>query len=223
MGVLDWLFKKSNFHRVEDTFALKREMLWEGIRKTLQSPSQENRSTWLIAHFINTFTEVQDRLEEWGLEYEIVSSKLNANQLDRTGLITNQAFPAPLKLILSELVPAPQDSTSLLPRDPEKRVAMIMLERHPQIRHDQRLEAFARSVPLLVEFGYFLALDDPTVLLSFDKKNVQILQQLGLKNQLVSSNMVSRRLEIVLKRVSNDFSGDTPSDSAAQWLLINSQ
>jgi len=223
MGVLDWLFKKSNFHRVDDTFALKREMLWEGIRKTLQSPSQENRSTWLVMHFMDTFTEIQERLEEWGLEYEIVSTKLNASQLDRTGLITNQSFPAPLKLILSALVPAPQDSTGLLPPDPDKHVAMIMLERHPQIRHDQRLEAFARSVPLLVEFGYFLALDDPTVLLSFDEKIVQILQQLGLKNQLVSSNMVTKRLETVLKRISNDFSGDTPCDSAKEWLLVNSR
>ena len=223
MGMLDWLFKKPNFNRVDDTFALKRELLWEGIRKTLQAPTLKNKSTWLIVHFIDTFTEIQERLELWGLEYEIVSSKLNASQLERTGLITNQSFPAPLKLILSELIPAPQDSAALLPADLDQHVAMIILERHPQIRHDQRLEAFARSVPLMVEFGYFLALDDPTVQLSFDEKVAEILEQLGLKDQLVSSNMVTKRLETVLKRIADDFGGDTPCDSAEQWLMVNSR
>ena len=221
--MLDWLFKKPNFNRVDDTFALKREMLWEGIRETLQTPSLENKSTWLVVHFLDTFTQTQERLEQWGLEYDIVSSKLNVAELERIGLITNQSTSAPLKLILSELVPAPTDSARLLPADPEKRLAMIILERHPQISHDLRLEAFAKSIPSMVEFGYFLALDDPTLELSFDQKIVEILEQLGLKNQLVSSNMVAKRLETVLKRIANDFSGDTPCDSAAQWLMVNSQ
>lgn len=223
MGLLDWLFKKPNFQRVDDSFALTRETLWKGFKKSLESPQQAGKTTWLVVHFMDTFTQVQGLLEQWEIEYEIASSRLNASELDRTGLLANPSAPAAIKLILADLIPSPPQLAGLLPVDAQQRVAMIVLERHPQVRHDQRLEAFAKSLPLIVEFGYFLALDDAAVTISFDQQVVEILKQLGLKDELVSSNMVSKRLETVLKRIADDFSGDTPCNSAEEWIQVNSQ
>lgn len=223
MGLLDWIFRKPNFHRVEDSYALTRDKLWGGLKKSLETQLQQGNSTWLVVHFLDTFTQIQEQLEQWGFEYEIVSSRLNANELERTGLLTNGSFPAPFKLILAELVPEPPQLSGLLPVDIQKQVAMIVLERHPQIKHDQRLLSFAKSVPLKTEFGYLLALDDPTVVLAIDDKVTQILKQLGWQSEMISSNMVTRRLETVLKRIANDFTGDTPCNSAQEWLQVNAR
>ena len=124
---------------------------------------------------MDTFTEVQDQLEQWGLEYEIVSSKLSANELDRLSP-SSESSSVGLKLILADLIPEPTSLGASLPNETEAQVAMIVLERHPQIKHDQRLEAFARSLPWKVEFGYFLALDDAVIEFSIDDQVVEILK-----------------------------------------------
>ena len=221
MGLLDWLFKKNNFKRAEDAYALTREILWDGLRKSIDLPQTAGRATWLIVHFTDTFTEVQEKLEQWGLEYEIVSSRLNVNELERLGPLNTKPSPSRLKLILADLIPEPASLDSSLTNVAEAQIAMIVLERHPQIKHDQRLEAFARSLPCKVEFGYFLALDDAVIKISIEDQVVEILKQLGLDDELISSNMVTRRLETVLKRISSGFQGDTPCNSAAEWLETN--
>ena len=72
-----------------------------------------------------------------------------------------------------------------------------------------------------VEFGYFLSLNDAVLRMTIDDQVIEILKQLGLDDELISSTMVTRRLETVLRRTSNDFRGDTPCNSATEWLQVN--
>lgn len=220
MGMLDWLFKKNHFKRAEDAFALNREVLWDGLKNSIAHPTGQERDIWLIVHFMDRFTEVQERLELWGLDYEIVSSKLVANELERIRP-NGTTSPAGLKLILADLIPKQVDLVALPSRDADGEVAMIALERHPQVNHDDRVESFARSLPWRVEFGYFMALEDAVVKISIDDQVIEILQQLGLNNELISSKMVARRLETVLRRLSSGFTGDTSCNSAEEWLEVN--
>ena len=83
MGLLDWIFKKKNFKRAEDTFALTREILWDGLKQRITLAQTQERATWLIVHFTDTFSELQERLEQWEVDYEIVSTQLSASQFER--------------------------------------------------------------------------------------------------------------------------------------------
>ncbi len=222
MGLLDWIFKKKNFKRAEDTFALTREILWDGLKQRITLAQTQERATWLIVHFTDTFSELQERLEQWEVDYEIVSTQLSASQFERHLPMGDENSSPRLKLILADLIPEPTSHPASLPSEPTDQLALIVLERHPLIEHDDRLESFARTLPCKVEFGYLLSFDDAVIKISLDDQVIELLKQLGLGDELISSNMVARRLETVLRRLSSGFTGDTRCDSAAQWLEINS-
>lgn len=218
MAFLNWLFSKPRFKRFEDAFTLTRDRMWEALRESLASPEHKDKTIWLVVHFMETFTQLQDRLESWNLEYDVVSSRLNPSEMDRKGLLNGSS----IKLIISELIPQPAEIAAIVDETDTRKLALIVVERHPCWEEDKRLEDFAKSIPIMVEFGYYLALDDDVVKLAINDQTVEILKQLGLDDhELITSNMVTRRLEKVLKRLGSSFTGSTRADSASEWLLIN--
>ena len=216
MGFLGWLFQKPQFKRFDDAYALTRESLWNSLEKTIRSDQHTFKSIWLITHFTDTFTALQDKLDEWSQEYEIVSSLIDPNALDRSNLLSPHAF----KVVLAEMIPAATPTLQEVNR--EQTVAMIVVERHPHLKHDERIIEFAKSLPCLVEFGYYLSLEDTVVKMVVNETAVTILKQLGLnEHALITSNMVSRRLDKSLQQRVDSYAGDAPADSAKQWLELN--
>jgi len=218
MGFLDWLFKQPRFKRFEDAFTLTRVKLWEALRNSIDSPHHSEKAVWLVVHFLDTFTELQNQLDRWGLDYDIVSSEIKVRELDRSGLLGKDS----IKLILADLVPEPLSSIEVLNPKDNQQVAMIVVERHPMLDHDQRLLNFAKSLPVKVEFGYYLALDDVVIKSIIDPMTIQILKQLGLDDlELITSNMITRRLETVLRRHATAYQSDVRADSVVEWLEVN--
>lgn len=216
MGLLDWFKNQTRFTRFEDAFALNRPALWDSLKQTVLSPQHTDKSIWLVVHFTETFSQLQMQLENWQIEFDVITSAIDPNQLERAGLLSATG----IKIVLADLIPEPYET--LLDSNPANTVAMIVLERHPQIMHDHRVEAFARSLPVRVEFGHYLALDDDVVRLVVNEMSIKILTQLGMnEHELITSNMVSRRLSKVLQRLSPTFKTDRPAESAKQWLEIN--
>ena len=216
MGLLDWFKNNSRFTRFDDAFALNRTSLWESLRQAIQSPLNAEKSIWIVVHFTQTFSQLQTQLESWGIDYEIVTNRIDPVQLKRSGLLS----VGQIKVVLADLIP--EVEPSYLDFDLSHSIAMIVVERHPQIKRDHRIEAFARSLPVRVEFGHYLALDDVVVRMVVNETSLKILTQLGMnEHELITSNMLSRRLAKVLHRVSPDFQTDYPANSAKQWLEIN--
>ena len=180
MGILDWIFREPKFKRFDDAFTLTRERLWEALKGSIESPNHAEKSIWLVVHFIDTFTELQERLESWGLEYDVVSSRLATNEVDRQELLESTS----IKLILAELIPEPDEISQVLEAE-KRKLAMIVVERHPILEEDDRLHRFAMSLPLAVEFGYYLALDDDVVKLAINDTTVEVLLQLGSKRSRI--------------------------------------
>lgn len=216
MGLSDWLKSTSRFKRYDDAFALNRESVWRAVKRSLESPQNAGKSVWLVAHFVDTFADIQNQLDAWKVDYEVVSQPIDPNRLERSGLLSEKT----IQLVLAELIP---NVDSLLPEiDSRQTIAVIGLERHPQITHDLRIEAFCKQLPILVEYGYFLSLDDAVVQLVVNETSLKVLKQMGLNdNDLITSHMVTSRLKKVLARLSPTFTGDRPADSARQWLELN--
>jgi len=217
MGLLDWFKTNSRCKRFDDSFALNRPALWNAIKGTIDSQIQANRPIWLVTHFVETFSAVQDKLDQWQVDYDIVSQPINPHQLERSGLLSNST----LKLILAELIPEPDPTVMAL--DSTQTIAMMVVERHPQIRHDRRIDLFCEALPVRVEYGYFISLEDDVVKLIVNENALRVLKQLGLnEHELITSHMVASRLNKVLGRMSDSYVSDRPADSAKQWLEENS-
>ena len=218
MGLLDW-FKNGSarFTRFDDAYALTRPALWRSLQQTVQSPQHSAKSIWLVVHFVDTFTSLQSELDSCQVEYEVVTQPIDPNQLQRSGLLS----PASINLVLADLIPQVVDQIMLEP-DPDTAIAMIVVERHPQIQLDDQIESFARALPVRVEFGYYLSLDDEVIRLVINDTSIKILQQLGMnEHELIGSMMVTRRLNKMLRRVAVTYRSNKPADSARKWLKIN--
>ncbi len=211
--MFNWLFRSPKFSRVDDSFALKRKNLWPLLRTAIMHQQRLGHTVWIVVHFPDLFLETQAWLAEWELEYQIVSQLLDPLSAVRQ----SQSHPTQVHLVLAELL-APNES---IVADTIRNVtlAMIVIERHPWIRNDQRLETFARSLPCQVRFGYYLAMDDVVVQRVVNEMTMAVLQQLGMhEHELIASIMITRRLNKVLQREAKRYDVNRPADSAAEWL-----
>ena len=217
MGILDWLFQRPQFKRFDDSYALIRESLWNALQRTVNSEQHALKSIWLVTHFTDTFTTLQDRLDSWGREYDVVAAPIDANALERSNLLSPSSF----KLVLAEMIP--DAFPNMLEVNRDQTIAMIVLERHPHPKYDDRIVEFAKSLPCLVEFGHYLSLDDEVVKTVISETTLTILKQLGMdEHELITTSMVSRRMNVTLGRNAEEYSGDQPADSAKEWLELNS-
>ena len=224
MGILDWFKNKKRFVRCDDMYATTREGLWKALRRTVMAPQHSQKAIWLVAHFTDSFTALQAELETWQVEYEVVTQPVIMSELNRSGLVQS----GKVNLVLAQLLQndVAQAATNSFAKEIEQSdstsIAMIMVERHPLIHHDQRVEEFGREAPYKVEFGYFNSLDDEVLALVINETLLTILKQLGLNDhELITSSLVSRRLETVLKRVAPTYRNDKPADSASEWIKLN--
>lgn len=219
MSIWKGLFGNRQFTYFDDAYALTRETLWNSLESTLKSERYEDQPVWLVVHFFDTFNWLQDRLDGSDIPYEIETSEIDAKRFSYDSSVTQKG----VRLVLAKTLLA-ADATSSSDGNLERSLAMIVLERHPLIEHDLRIESIARSFPVRVEYGHYLALDDSVVRMVVNEATIKILQQLGMNDhELITSAMLTRRLKKVLRRMQSSFESDLAADSAADWIALNSK
>jgi len=214
--MLDSLFGKSRFRRFDDSYALTRPSLFLSLRDSIDQRSGPDQAIFLVAHFPAVFTELQDALEAWNLPYDIITQVVNEQWLE--------SLPAedrpPIFLTMAAMLEP--DMPAVKTFHPSLSVALMILERHPLEHHDRRIESFARQLPCPVEMGYFLAMDDEIMKQFINQDMILLLKQLGLRdNDLVTSHMVTRRLNRATKKLSKQVKQEQPALSAREWFRLN--
>jgi hypothetical protein len=216
MGFLDWLTGRPPFNRFEDSFAMTRASLWAKLKTAISHQQRQGSRVWIVTHFADTFAELQDLLDEWQIEYQICDKEIQP----QTALESTRDQSNSVLLILSDLLTL-ADSTAVA-FDDSVAIAMIVVERHPLVEIDHKLAAFSKSMPCRVRFGYYLAIDDMVVRRVVNETTIQILKQLGMKDhELITSNMVTRRLDKVLTREGKQITTNHRADSAEEWYRLN--
>ena len=220
MGLLNsirrWIGVQTRFRRHEDAYTLDREALWVALQSAIERQRQLQHSVWLVVHFPSTFEQVQDQLEAWGLPYEVITDSIAGTDW----AVSELRKPGSIHLILSSLIPLPSDG--LDPIIQEGATSVMVLERHPWLPIDEQVESFCRSCPFPLEYGMFLALDDPVLRDVVNETTVMILEQLGMgRHDLIASNMVSRRLTSYLKKRNQSIREPQAADSPEQWLELH--
>lgn len=213
-GMFKWLFTKRQFQRVDDCYTMHRAALWMKLRTAITQQQSTGNSVWLIAHFPDVFETVQRGLGEWRMDYQIITQPTTPEEV----VARSSKSPAQIQLALAELL-VPADTIAA--QSQSVSLSMIGLERHPLIFQEHQLETFARAVPCPVRFGYYLAINDPVIREVVNEGMIEILKQLGLQDhELITSNMITRRLHTVLARRATLADRNLQADSAAEWLAL---
>ncbi len=214
--MLDSLFRKPRFRRFDDSYALTRPSLFQSLRDSIEQRSGPDHAIFLVAHFPSVFTELQDALEAWRLPYDIITQVVNERWLESLPVNDRPTIFLTMAAMLEPEMP------SVKTFYPSLSVSLMILERHPLELYDQRIESFARQFPCPVEMGYFLAMDDEIMKQFINQDMILLLKQLGLRdNDLVTSHMVTRRLNRATKKLSRQVEQEQPALSATEWFRLN--
>ncbi len=216
MGILEWLFRTPSFKRFEDSFAMDRANLWPQLRVAILKQQQDGFTPWIVCHFADTFLQVQELLDQWNIPYEIASERIEPQSVIEFSRSLNDS----LLLVLADLLQPTESADLQLSTDLQ--LALMIVERHPYLLHDQSIGEFAKKVPCQVRYGYLLSIEDAVVRRVVNDLTIQILKQLGMKqHELITSNMITRRLEQALARDAASFQTDLRADSADEWYRLN--
>lgn len=216
MKSLFQLIFRKRLTRHPDSFALTRTALWNSIAKSIQLQQSLNKSVWVIAHFLDTFTDCQEMLESGGIDYIVETEQVSEQWFHEH----SKSAGHHVRLMLADMTkpilfdPKQHEGSSL-------RIAMMAVERHPFGPKDDSLAEFASSLPAKVELGYFLSLDDEIVKRMVPPQMIDLLKAMGLQEQdLISSSMVTKRLKKLIERGSRDGVPDVGAESASQWFEL---
>lgn len=212
--MFDWLFGKTNYYRFQDSYALTQETTFQGMLDALSARLAKGEVVFLFAHFPKMFAEIQERLSQSKLEYEIVSEPIDFGTVSQLAKQSDRIY-----LSLAQMLRRNENS---LQEAETQSLAVVSAQRHPMPKYDQLIEDWCRQLPFPVELGYFLSLDDPVISHVISEQAKKLMAQLGLgDNELVTSDMVSRRLKKVLNRKAATVIEEIDADSAAEWIEAN--
>lgn len=223
----DWLRIRGDYDRFADSYALTAAARNQGLLKALRYRLPLDQALLILVHFPQTFELVQSLLEEQQIDYDIGPLRLTP-EFVLEQLPTKSDGAANVLLALASTL----DEVSLerpLPVQKKFKLSMMVLERHPLLDEDRRIELFARVCPCPVRLGYLLSLEDPVIRHCIHPTTIQVLQQLGLRDQeLITSRLVSRRIDWALKRLAraeSDWDADAKAgssrlQSAEEWLSL---
>jgi len=71
MSLLRKIKQWARFRRNDDAYATTRQKVWQGVKEAVAVQLEFGRSIWLVAHFPDTFVQLQEQLDQWGVEYSI--------------------------------------------------------------------------------------------------------------------------------------------------------
>ena len=104
----------------------------------------------------------------------------------------------------------------------DKMLSVIVTERYPIVINDQQLEAFFRRVDRVVSMGYLISFDDPVVKGLLGERFVNLMEQLGFRdNELISSAMTYRGLARKLQKSTASITEEQTAESPEEWIELN--
>ncbi len=201
-----------------DSFAMTREVLYDGVHNAIKLQQSQGKSVWLVAHFPRVFSECQLMLEKNGIAYQIIDTEPGAEWLNEhaTDAVSD------VYLGLSDTLEPLVERTERDDGGFSGRIAMMIAERHPYGPRDIRLLAFAKSFPAVVEIGYYVSFEDAVVRQRLPESTLQVLKSFGFDdNALISSLVVSSRIQKRIRKESAGVNVVEETDSAEQWYAIH--
>ncbi len=213
MGLASWFRHSFAARHYPDTFSLRRRDLLSGIGRVLQQVSPDEH--WIVAaHFPRSFEALTESLDQQSIRFRVGDRPLQSHSV-RTALA-----PGEIVVTLAGMLHGNADAQPVQSLD--RPVSVLLVERHPLLRHDVAVERFVECIPGQRRLAYYLALDDPLLRQMLSPQMLEVLRQFGLTEQhLVSSHLVSRAIKRWQRKIERRVRVEHSADSCEAWLERN--
>jgi preprotein translocase subunit SecA len=172
-----------------------------------------------IIHFTDRIAPLEAQLQAAGLPFRTLTEPISGQQLahvaDRLAQDQGQAgvLIVPVHLLAAgEPIAATTSSKAV--------VTLLLRERHPLRSEDEKVEAFAASIPCQTRLQPFSSLDD-ALMGAFNGDWVRgVLVRMGMMpGESITSPMVTRRIKTAQRKVEKQSMGFNPSATNGQsWF-----
>ncbi len=199
-----------------DCFSRSEDLLLAGMVDNAIQRAANGERVLLVAQFPDGFLSLEKQLTLRNASFSVAPPRLGIADILGQRLVL--AIGTSL-LSLGENDPA---ANWQLADGLRGRLNVMVFQRHPLDQNDEAMLAGLRRLPMHVRVGYFLSLDDPLVEIGVHETLITVLHQLGLEqHQLISSQMLTRRVQATQRRIKRVVHQPQLADSAREWLAIN--
>ena len=216
MGLFSWFKNRRRCTVFEDSYCLTRDGLDLGICNAIRKQQHDGDFVVVVAHFPETFERILSVLERELISFEVCDERINSD------LISSRIQKRPDNALIT-LAPMLQPD-SKIHEDPieEQSVCFLVCERHPLYRYDKAISDFANQSRFRTKLGYYISLDDELLKAFVKDWTKTVMRQMGAKDdELITSDMVSRRVVGLQKRYDRDIIKELPASSAKEWFEVN--
>jgi hypothetical protein len=215
--IWQWWRAKRRFELYQDAYSLDQTTKEHSLLSAARRRLEMDQAVLVLAHFPSTFFRIQDLLHEASIPYAIGNQTLTASNVQEHHDQNRQS----VLLLLADTIQTVEARRIAAPSFPVE-INVLVAERYPLYHRDEVLETFLKQLPFSIRVGYFLSLEDPLVRAAINETLVRLMQQMGLKpGEMISSHLVSRRLNSWLKRVARQVTQELSANSPAEWLEQN--
>jgi preprotein translocase subunit SecA len=204
------LFGKKSTQRLDDKVWLNPDAKYNGlIRELLQHPNPK-AITVIVAQFVETFETLQTALQLANVNYQLITSMLDASRLYS---ITRGTVAVLMADSLSTAIGAsPFDAPT-----GDLQIDFVVIEHHPVRSQDLRIEEFGQSLTCPNTLTFHVCLNEPLMVL-FGGSSVQALwQQLKIPiDNFLTHPTISKSIQNAQQKIERQATANTSARSAGR-------
>jgi hypothetical protein len=217
---MDKLFgNRTKIKRDPDKIWRSRECELRGLLEFIASLDRVSTRVLLIAHFADTFQDMEQQLKIKSLNFRTYSTVFEGHLLR-----TLEEYQSPECILLArasalpERKPMASYSTSSWDFD----IYLLVIEHHPFASYDDHIMGFAQSLPCKSHVGFYESLDGAFMRHYGGMRVAQLVSAMNLPdNECISSPMIDNTIRKAQEKITRQVVNPVITDTADQWFQQN--
>ncbi|MBV9463095.1 MAG: hypothetical protein JO317_02600 [Verrucomicrobiae bacterium] len=200
--MLSW-FKSGHCERNPDIVWPSRAAKWSGLREAVEGAATEGVPVLIVAHFPDTFDEVQKNLKTAGAVFP-TELRQPVDAQPQAVLTMAASFAAGFSAPMLD------------------RLWIVAAERHPLRAREKPIVDFAASLPFPTQLALYASLDEPLFVHCGVSKTLPLLRKVGMdEHSAIENPLLSRAIANAQQVLAKNCRTDRPARSAEEWMTLN--
>jgi preprotein translocase subunit SecA len=210
--------KKNKAKRHGDKIWISKERKYAALIDIARDAGRLGVHVVFLTHFRKSFNDLAEKLADAGVYYRKVQSSVD--RLAGRGVF-RQPTPGGVAVFMVNALPeegwSPEDGS-----DSDVTLRLVVVERYPVPKPDERIERFADSLRVPVELEYHGALDEPLFQVFGGGRIVDIFKHMGVDEaECIQHTLISKAVRRAQERLAQRLTMDSTADSVEDWVARN--